>query len=466
MFQLPVILRVRPDSRATQVPSGLRPDRDGPRDQCGTSRRTSHRGCPFIARVSLASGKPARLPRSGRRPKTRCDDRRLALTKRRDHCRDAGRDGTATRSREALPARRADPKRRSIAERTYAGLITYASEPGSRVPGYLLIPKETYQRNLKRIQAVLCLHGTDNVVGHGTVVGLGNTAEPSLRGGTGRTRLRHPGAELSAAGQVSTRPEEGEARLEERDAKGRLGQQTRPGPAGVARRSWTARRKWVRWVTRWADTTRSTPPCYDRLKVIVSSCGLDSYLDYYNGDEKNWQPEKGWCQTRYIPGLTGSGAGFADIPFDFHEMIEALAPRHVFIIARRRIQTSGPTAWTGSRPRLGRSSSCTDTEERLKVEHPDCHPTIFRRRCVISRTPGSTRFCLPPATLARRQAREGKPTCGPAGLTFESWTSKGRAGPTRSRSSTACPRRPRGWCADLVWDLSRDIRRTPRSLHV
>ena len=31
----------------------------------------------------------------------------------------------------------------------------------------------------------------------------------------------------------------------------------------------------------------------DRIKVVVSSCGLDSFLDYYNGDEKNWQPEKG-----------------------------------------------------------------------------------------------------------------------------------------------------------------------------
>src|SRR4249920_1891441 len=51
-------------------------------------------------------------------------------------------------------------------------LITYASEPGQRVPAYLLIPKEVLDGK-KKAPAVLCLHGTDNVVGHGTVVGLG-----------------------------------------------------------------------------------------------------------------------------------------------------------------------------------------------------------------------------------------------------------------------------------------------------
>src|SRR5436305_3972401 len=51
-------------------------------------------------------------------------------------------------------------------------LVTYASEPGSRVPAYLLIPKDVL-KDKKKVPAVLCLHGTDNVIGHGTVVGLG-----------------------------------------------------------------------------------------------------------------------------------------------------------------------------------------------------------------------------------------------------------------------------------------------------
>src|SRR4051794_40648148 len=39
-------------------------------------------------------------------------------------------------------------------------LITYASEPGSRVPAYLLIPKAVLQGDGRRARAVLCLHGT------------------------------------------------------------------------------------------------------------------------------------------------------------------------------------------------------------------------------------------------------------------------------------------------------------------
>src|SRR5262249_39729272 len=54
-------------------------------------------------------------------------------------------------------------------------LLTYASEPGGRVPAYLLIPKDVLDGK-KKAPAVLCLHGTNNVIGHGIVVGLGDKA--------------------------------------------------------------------------------------------------------------------------------------------------------------------------------------------------------------------------------------------------------------------------------------------------
>jgi hypothetical protein len=52
--------------------------------------------------------------------------------------------------------------------------ITYASEPGSRVPAYLLVPKSVPRGEVRRAPAVPCLHGTDNVVGNGIVFALGN----------------------------------------------------------------------------------------------------------------------------------------------------------------------------------------------------------------------------------------------------------------------------------------------------
>src|SRR5262245_23738168 len=40
--------------------------------------------------------------------------------------------------------------------------ITYESEPGSRVPAYLLVPKKATEPGAK-VPAILCLHPTDNV---------------------------------------------------------------------------------------------------------------------------------------------------------------------------------------------------------------------------------------------------------------------------------------------------------------
>src|SRR5579862_6757721 len=48
-------------------------------------------------------------------------------------------------------------------------LITFASEPGGRALAYLLIPKDVLAGK-KKAPAILCLHGTDNVIGHGSIV--------------------------------------------------------------------------------------------------------------------------------------------------------------------------------------------------------------------------------------------------------------------------------------------------------
>ena len=47
--------------------------------------------------------------------------------------------------------------------------ITYASEPGSRVPAYLLVPK-TASASQPKTPAVLCLHPTDMEYGHRVTV--------------------------------------------------------------------------------------------------------------------------------------------------------------------------------------------------------------------------------------------------------------------------------------------------------
>ena len=60
----------------------------------------------------------------------------------------------------------------------------------------------------------------------------------------------------------------------------------------------------------------------ERIKVVVSSCGFDSYQDYMNGNIK------GWTQERYMPRL--ATYKLAEIPFDF-SMNSSARLRRVFV---------------------------------------------------------------------------------------------------------------------------------------
>lgn len=51
-------------------------------------------------------------------------------------------------------------------------LISYASEPGGRVPAYLLLPK-SLPASGRQTAGVLCLHPTDNQIGNKVVADLG-----------------------------------------------------------------------------------------------------------------------------------------------------------------------------------------------------------------------------------------------------------------------------------------------------
>jgi dienelactone hydrolase len=208
-------------------------------------------------------------------------------------------------------------------------LVTYASEPNSRVPAYLLVPKDVLKGN-RKAPVALCLHGTDNVIGHGTVVGLGKKANRSYA------------AELADRGYVCLAPNYPLLAKYQPDVK-KLGWES-----GTLKAVWDNIRglDYLESLP-FADVKNAgtighslgghnsvyTAVFEPRLKVIVSSCGLDSFLDYYGGDEKNWAPEKGWCQTRYMLKLADYKGKLAEIPFDFHELIGALAPRHILIIA-------------------------------------------------------------------------------------------------------------------------------------
>jgi len=247
--------------------------------------------------------------------------------------------------------------------------ITYQSEPGSRVPAYLCIPKAVLGGKTKA-PAVLCLHPTDNAVGHGVVVGLGGKEN------------RQYASELAERGYVTFAPNYPLLAKYQPDVK-KLGWES-----GTLKAVWDNIRgldyleslPFVDAKNGFATIGHSlgghnsvyTAVFEPRLKVVVSSCGLDSYLDYYNGDEKNWMPERGWVQTRYMLKLGNYKGRLKEIPFDFHEMIGALAPRHVFIVAPLKDSNfkhdSVDRIVAAAKPVF----RLLGGEDRLKVTHPDC----------------------------------------------------------------------------------------------
>lgn len=241
--------------------------------------------------------------------------------------------------------------------------ITYQSEPGGRAQAWLLIPKAALEVGAGKYPAVLCLHPTNNKIGVRTVVEPGAAAN------------RAYAHELAERGYVALAP----AYVQLADYQ--------PDLAALGYASGTMKAVWDN--IRGLDLLESLPfvkgdgfgaighslgghnsvftAVFDeRIKVVVSSCGLDSFLDYYGGNIK------GWTQERYMPRLAGFMDRVAEVPFDFQELIGALAPRHVFISA-----PLGDTNFNWqSVDRVARAAApiyaLYGAKDRLRVVHPDC----------------------------------------------------------------------------------------------
>ena len=209
-------------------------------------------------------------------------------------------------------------------------LITFQSEPDCRTPAYLCIPKSALNDEQK-VPAVLCLHPTDDRVGHKVVLGLGGrkgrqyAAELAERGfvtlSPAYPHLANYWPNLGKLGYVSgtmkaiwdnTRALDLLAAMPEVDAERGFG---------------------VIGHSLGGHNAIYTAVFDERISVLVSSCGFDSFADYYDGVERNWYFGKGWCQIRYMPRMSNYREKLDAIPFDFPDLLAALAPRRVFINA-------------------------------------------------------------------------------------------------------------------------------------
>lgn len=247
--------------------------------------------------------------------------------------------------------------------------LTYASEPGGRVPAILLMSRQASLAMERRHPAVLALHQT-HPEGRRLVVGLAHSPDDEY------------GVALARRGFVVLAPAYP------------LWADYQPDLVALGWRSGTLKAVWDN--QRGMDLLASLPFVQTnrgfgvighslgghngiftavldpRVTVVVSSCGLDSFLDYRGGDPAVWRVERGWCQTRYMPALAGYAGRLAEIPFDFPELIGALAPRVCLLSAplhdtnfrcdsvRRLVEAARPVYQLHGAP------------GHLQAVHPDC----------------------------------------------------------------------------------------------
>jgi fermentation-respiration switch protein FrsA (DUF1100 family) len=193
--------------------------------------------------------------------------------------------------------------------------LTFAVEAGDRLPAYLFIPRAPKQR----LPAVLCLHPTHKELGKGVPAGFGPKPD------------RHYAVHLAERGYVTLAPDyvnSGDYHFD-------------PYRHGYA----SATMKGVWNHSRAVDLLQSLPEvdperigvlghslgghnslfvaAFDpRIKCVVSNCGFCSFPRYKKGDLT------GWSHDGYMPRLrTAFDLKPERVPFDFTEVVAALAPR-------------------------------------------------------------------------------------------------------------------------------------------
>jgi hypothetical protein len=241
-------------------------------------------------------------------------------------------------------------------------LITYASQPGGRVPAYLCIPKTALTGT--QTPAVLCLHPTENSIGFKVVVGLGGKAH------------RQYAQELAERGFITLSPSYP------------LLADYQPNLKDLAMPSGTMKAIWDN--IRGLDYLDSLPfvakekgyaaighslgghnaiftAAFDtRIRIIVTSCGFDSLLDYYGGNLK------GYVQERYMLRMADYLGHAQDVPWDYDELIACLAPRRVFINAPLKDANFRHDSVDRVVASAKSIFELHGVPQNLRVAHPDC----------------------------------------------------------------------------------------------
>jgi dienelactone hydrolase len=263
--------------------------------------------------------------------------------------------------------------------------VSYAAEKGSRVPAYLYLPTTS---SGKKLPAMLALHPTS---------ALGKDVVDDQ----GPRRNRGYAKELAERGYVVLAPDYlsfGDLKDYDFAADDHV--------SGTMKGIWNH----LRGVDLLASLPQVDPErigvighslgghnamfvgVFDqRLKVIVSSCGWTPFHDYYGGKIA------GWTSERYMPKLkTDYELDPGRVPFDFYEVVAALAPRAFFSCSPTSDSNFDVQGVRKAIPIARQVYDLLGAADNLQVRYPDSEhdfPTPTRRESyqfidkILSHTP-------------------------------------------------------------------------------
>ncbi len=285
----------------------------------------------------------------------------------------AGFEGAAGKlpSRDALPDLDVQVAERVETERYVRETITFASEAGDRTPAYLYLPKGLAPGE-RRI-GVVALHPT-------------HKTGKAITDGQGERPNRAYAKELAERGHVVIAPDYlsfggyqdydfAADRYESGTMKG-VWNHMRCVDLLLSRPEVDAERIAAIGHSLGGHNAIFLGVFDRRVKAVVSSCGWTPFHDYYGGDLK------GWTSDRYIPAIRDRyGLDPDKVPFDYYELIAALAPAAFFSNSPLRDSNFD---WRGVEkvaPQVRRIYELHDTPEKLRIAYPDDEhdfPTIER----------------------------------------------------------------------------------------
>jgi acetyl esterase/lipase len=238
--------------------------------------------------------------------------------------------------------------------------LTFAVAKGERVRAYLLLPLGVQGKR----PAVLCLHQTNGKLGADSPAGVGGNAD------------LYYGIHLAERGYVTLAPDYPSFGTYEYDFK------KSPFASGTMKGIWNHMRA-VDLLQSLAEVDGTRIGCighslgghntmftavFDtRIQALVSNCGFTSFPKYFAGNIK------GWTSDRYMPRIaTQFDLKPEKVPFDFPEVVAALAPRAFLASAPlddSNFEVSGVKDCIAAATPI---YELMGAKEKLAANYPDC----------------------------------------------------------------------------------------------